>query len=211
MEDSKRDEIVQLYRGKFPSSSFIPWIKVTEYNRDRTLKKTSIHFVDWFNQLSSLIEAIPYGGTSIDCNWFAKYSSSEVISTEFLLSLKREIDNDNRRRCVISKKKFGKPNFDAEFNEMMNIIQWGLVTYNNLYISFASHKKYTDCDYMRMSKSYEEELASSSYTIRKLGDETYYKHTNINRRLSKYLNEDIFELAQYRNIINMKQRFKELP
>lgn len=205
MEDSKRDEIVQLYRGKFPSSSFIPWIKVTEYNRDRTLKKTSIHFVDWFNQLSHLIEAIPYGGTSIDCNWYAKYSSREVISTEFSLSLKREIDKDIRSRCVISKKKFGEQNFDAECNEMMNIIQWGLVTYNNLHISFASHKKYTDCDYMRMSKNYDEELAKSSNTIRKLGDKTNKMHININQRLSKYLKEDIFELAQYRYIINMKQ------
>lgn len=197
MDKKRKDEIVGVFRGDFCSSSFIPWVVTEDFNENETLSRTSIYFLDWFNDISSIINISPYGGSSIDCNWRFKYKEiDEMYASVFRLTSKSLLQKDNS--VITSRKLFKDPSEMSKFTNKLSIVKWGLITYSNLLLAFISHRNYTTGLHKLPLRFHDELTARAKYDIKQLLDMSL--DTQNESSLSEHFSEDISEIASYTSI-----------
>ncbi|WP_077305699.1 hypothetical protein [Terribacillus halophilus] len=195
MDRNKRDAIVREYRGDFPSSSFIPWIKVSEISNDKLLKRTSVYFVDWFENLREITSNTPFGGLALNCNWYSKYRYfTDLYSSEFQLN--GELNN-TPNKAISSIKFFKSKKYLCDFDNQLELMEWGLITKSNLLVSFISHKDYTSCVSNKPNTFYDEISAKAEYQVRMLFSNTSDLSINLYTSLYKHFSNELLVFSSY--------------
>lgn len=174
LEKKRRDYIVKKYKGDYSSSDFIPWIKQVCVNRFGTLeiRKVNIYFVDWCAYIDNIIESLPYGGDTILKYWLMR----NKLSSEFSIVG----SNNNRDKYIIQSFKKYTGTFPVNCETLVftepKVVDWGVISLNNLALSFISHKNYITGEYVKYEYSYDTMVAKAKYEVRRLVNNSKEKY-----------------------------------